>query len=212
MVSRVRFLLGQLGVKPEARQALARLLDAPDLEAALLGGSPERDRGQDGERQPRDGQDPQRWRRLDQRTWRTGAVAKPQPWQAAARALGSVTAWRSFQAGPQPQWLWLQWAPMASTAGAAEALAAVEDPAFSVRNLRAKIETVERRTLQPPPAVSGADRVTATEEHTTGPDLVLTLRCIAGRHLVLLCASGEGSDWSALVTLAELQLRRLSMM
>ena len=193
MTSRVRFVLGQLGAKPGAGQALARLLDAEDLDGNTL----------------LEMAQPQRWRRLDQRTWRTGAVAEPQAWQAAARAVGSVTAWRSLGAGPEPQWLWLQWSPLASADGAGQALVAAEDAAFQLGNLGARVETVELRAPQPPPVVAGADRVTATQEHTTGPDPVLTLRCVAGRHLVLLCASGAGWDWPALVALAELQLRRL---
>ncbi len=192
MVSPLRFVLGQLGAKPGARESLARLLDAPDLDAHALTGA-----------------DSQRWRRLDQRTWRTGGVAHPQPWQAAARAAGSVTAWRSLQAGPRPQWLWLQWSPLASAAGAAEALTAAADPALALRNVHAEVESTELRVLQPAPVVAGADRVSATQEHTTGPDPVRTLRCTAGRHLVLLCASGGGWDWPAVAALAEEQLRRL---
>ena len=193
MASRIRFALGQLGSKPGAGQALDRLLDAPDLESFAARGTSE----------------PQRWSRLDQRTWRTGAVADPRPWQTAARAAGSVTAWRSLQAGPAPRWLWLQWSPMASPAGAVEALAAAGETASGVRNLRARVRSGERRDVQPPPAVAGADQVCATDEETTGPDPVLTLRCVTGRHLVLLCASGQGWHWPALVALAELQLRRL---
>lgn len=192
MASRLRFALSQLGVKPDARQSLARLLDAPDLEFLAPPGVA----------------DPQRWRRLDQRTWRTGAVASPLPWQAAARAAGSVTAWRSLEAGPRPQSLWLQWSPMASTAGAAEALAAAANPASGIKNTDAKVESRGLLAVAAP-AVSHADRVTATEERTTGPDPVRTLRCLAGRHLVVFSASGGGWDWSALTTLAELQLRRL---
>lgn len=192
MASRLRFVLGQLGIKPAAHQSLARLLDAADLEANGPSGVA----------------DPQRWRRLDQRTWRTGAVADPQPWQAAARAAGSVTAWRSLQAGPRPQSLWVQWSPMASAAGAVEALAAAANPASGIRNTGATVESVELLSV-PPPAISQADRVTATEERTTGPDPVRMLRCVAGRHLVLLCASGGEWDWSTLATLAQLQLSRL---
>lgn len=194
MASFVRFALSQLGVKPEAKQSLTRLLDAPDLEANApieVAASP------------------QRWRRSDQRTWRTGAVPNPQPWQAAARAVGSVTAWRSLRGGPKPQWLWLQWTPLASTADAHAALAAVGDPAFGLRNLRAKVESTGKTIIDPAPAINGADRVTAIQEHNSGPGPVFTLHCAAGRHLLVLCASGEGWTLPALVTLAELQLSQL---
>ena len=188
MASRTRFVLAQLVTTPAARDGLARLLDGPDLEDAAA--------------------DPQQWRRLDQRTWRTGAVADAQPWQVAARAAGSVTAWRSLAAG-RHRWLWLQWSPMATPADARAALAAADDPALELNNPRARVEREGRQALEPAPQVAGADRVTAIEEHTTGPDPVRTLRVTAGRHVVLLCASGQGWSWPALVALAELQLPRL---
>ena len=190
MASRLRFARAQL--LPGSRAALAALatlLDADDLSDAVVPG--------------------RQWQRLDQRTWRTGAVADPRPWQSAARAAGSVTAWRSLADVRQASWLWVQWSPLATPAGAAEALAAADDPALALRNRRATVESVRRRGLAPPPVVDGADGVTATEEQTTGPDPVRTLRCTAGRHLVLLCASGAGWTRPALVTLAERQLSRL---
>lgn len=193
MVSRFRFVLGQLGAKPGARQALSLLLDAADLEAAAAAGSAP----------------PQRWRRVDQRSWRTGEVPSPEPWQAAARAARSITAWRSLQAGPRPQWLWVQWSPMACADDASSALTAAEDIASNLPNRGAAVDIVSQQRVSRPPAVAGADQLSATEQQTTGAHPVLLLRCTAGRHLVLLCASGDGWTWPSLAALAQLQLQRL---
>jgi hypothetical protein len=178
MSSRLRWVLAQLGTGPAGRSARRRLLDA----AALPGSG---------------------WRRMDQRTWRTGAVANPDPWQSAARAAGSVTAWRSFK--NDQQWLWIQTTPLADAADAAAALATAGNPAASLRNLRARVHTVDRREPELP-VVLGADIVSATEETTSGPDSVYTLRCAAGASILVLCASGSGWNWERVTQLAERQL------
>lgn len=193
MASRLRFVLAQLGWQPGAKVGLSRLLDASDLVA----------------NEPISASGFGLWRRLDQRAWRTGAVASPRPWQVAARAAGSLTVWRSLVCRPRGPWLWVQWIPLVDATDAAQALVAAQDPTMGLRNLRADVETLARRDLQSPPVVVGADLVSATEEDTTDPGTVLTLRCTAGRHLVVLCAAGAGWDWPALVSLAELQLPRL---
>jgi hypothetical protein len=149
----------------------------------------------------------ERWRRLDQRAWRTGLVPAPAPWQAAARAAGAVTVGRSF--ATTHRWLWLQWSPLVSAADARAGLAAVNDPAAAVSNPRAEVELVRRRVIEPAPAVAGAEVVTAREDDTTGPEPVHTLSCAAGRHLLVLSASGDGWQWPDVVALAELQLSRL---
>lgn len=193
MTSRLRFALAQLGFKPESRESPGA--------AARCSRSREQRRDRAGR--------PSAMGAAGPADVADRCSGHPLPWQAAARAAGSVTAWRSLAALPQPQGLWLQWSPMASAVDADEALTAAEDPALGLRNLRANVERLERRVLQPPPAVKGADRVTATEDQTTGPDPVYTLRCTAGRHLVLLCASGVAWNWSALAQVAELQLARM---
>ena len=181
MASRFRFVLAQFGVKRGATAQLQQLLDADDL--------------------PGTG-----WRRRDQRSWRTGAVAEPQPWQATASAAGLVTVWRSFSAGPRG--LWLQWAPLLTPADAELAMAHATQLGTGLRNLRGKVQLTARRDLDPAPGVAGARLVSATEEDTTGSP-VLTLRCVAGAALLVLCASGPGWSWPDVVSVAELQLARL---
>jgi hypothetical protein len=144
---------------------------------------------------------------MDERTWRTGVVADPAPWQAAARAGGSVTAWRSFT--DAERYLWIQCAPLASATDAAAALAAASSPSAGLRNNQAQVGVISRRDVDPLPVVRGASQVTATEETTTGPGLVHTLRCTTGLHVVVLCASGPGWDWPAVAALADAQLNRL---
>jgi hypothetical protein len=182
MSSRLRWVLSQASTGSAGRAALQRLLDPEAL--------------------PGTG-----WRRLDQRTWRTGAVADPEPWQSAARAAGSVTAWCSFNGGKQ--WLWIQTTPLADAADAAAALATAGNPTASLRNLHARVQTVARREPEPP-VVVGADLVSATEQTTTGPEPVYTLRCTAGACIIVLCASGSGWTWEQVTGLAEQQLRLLN--
>jgi hypothetical protein len=182
MASRFRFVLAQFGVKRGAAAQLQQLLDADDL--------------------PGTG-----WRRRDQRSWRTGAVAEPQPWQATASAAGLVTVWRSFSAGPR--WLWLQYAPLITSADADQAMTHAAQPEAGLRNLRAKVQATARRDLDPPPAVNGARLVSATEDDTTGSSPVLTLRCVAGVFVLVICASGPGWSWPEVVAVAERQLTRL---
>jgi hypothetical protein len=147
------------------------------------------------------------WQQEDQRSWRTGAVAAAERWQQAARATGSVTVRRSFADGAR--WLWVQCTPLACPVDGTEALLAASSSGARTPDPRADVRVVGRADLVPPPVVSGAERVTATQETTTGPGIVLTLRCLAGAHLVVLGASGAGWTWPALVAVAERQLGRL---
>jgi transposase len=189
VASRLRFVLAQLLPKPQAREQLALLLDA-DVVASVV-------QSTDGER----------WRLLDQRSWRTGVVAEPAPWQTAARAANLVTVWRSFVCGHR--WLWVQWSPLTSDTDARAGLATASATTAGLANLRAEIVVVSSRDLDPPPVVAGADQVTAREDATTGPGPVRTLRCASGKHLLVLSASGDGWSWPEVVSLAEAQIAAL---
>lgn len=189
MASRLSFGFAQLLPKPGARQQLALLLDADQLAGVV--------QSADGER----------WRRLDQRSWRTGVVAEPAPWQAAARAANLVTVWCSFACGDR--WLWLQWSPLISAADARLGLAAASDVKAGLPNLRAQVALVSSCDVEPPPVVVGADQVTAREDVTTGPGPVRTLGCTSGKNLLLLCASGDGWSWPEVASLAEAQIAAL---
>ena len=100
-------------------------------------------------------------------------------------------------------------APLLTPADAELAMTHVAQPGTGLPNLRAKIQATARRDLDPAPSVTGARLVTATEEDTTGSSPVLTLRCVAGAVLLVLCASGPGWSWPEVVSVAERQLARL---
>lgn len=86
-------------------------------------------------------------------------------------------------------------------------------PARMLRNLRADVELVGEREIEPPP-VPEASRVWASEQATTGPrgeGVALYLAAQVGRGLIVLCASGgTGSwEWPGLGGLASAQARRV---
>lgn len=73
------------------------------------------------------------WDLADAGSWRTGIAGDAQPaWQAAAHAAGSVTVWRTYTS-EDGHALEVQIVQLASPADAADALAAVSDPARRLR-------------------------------------------------------------------------------
>lgn len=182
----MRFALGQLGPRRGSRAALQRLLSVGDLPGAG-------------------------WKVIDQRTWRTG-VGGRSAWQASARAVGSITAWRSFEQANASRYLWVQVTPLASPSDAAEALAALEDK--SMANLRFRGAPGERRTVS---LSLRSGQATGVEQDTSlpsGPSTTLMLPVIDGATLVLVCASATGADpwhWPDVVALAEAQSARLAV-
>lgn len=181
MSQRLRFMLAQLGSKPGGRELLARLLSADDLP----GGG---------------------WRRVGQRTWRTGASAST-PWGDRAREAGSVTAWRSFRdhAG---RGVWVQVIPLASASDALGALGEVG--ALALHNPLTTI--VDESDIDMGP-FAGASAVWAHEFHSTGPGSGGATRILAGaveENVVVVTAIGQSWDWPSVSDLATLQAQRLS--
>lgn len=162
MPSRLRFLFSQLGRKPGASEVLQQLLSVEDL-------------------------DSDRWRRLDERTWRTGSQAGDQAWARRAAATGSITGWRSFKAAGRG--LWIQISPMASSDDARAALG--QAPGLLLKNLRSTVTITESVDAEAP-AIPGASDAWAHEQRTTGRDgsgTSLLLAFVRGNSLV---AAGVG--------------------
>jgi hypothetical protein len=185
MMQRFRFVRAQIGPKPGGAAILARLLSGDDLP-----GGP--------------------WRRIDQRTWRTG-VTSSTPWGDRARAAGSVTAWRSFRDQARGRWLWLQVMPLASAQDARTAVDAVGD--MQIRNLpaRARLVTENDAGVEP---FAGASKVWSREYHADGPDgpgTTLMLAGAVGDYVMVVSASGRPAwDWPSVSDLAAAQARRLT--
>lgn len=184
MSHRLRFVMAQLGRKPGGRDLLARLLSADDLPDGM-------------------------WRRVDQRTWRTGVSATP--WGDRARETGSVTAWRSFRDLAGRRWLWLQVMPLASAQDARTALDEAGD--LQLRNLRATVRVVDESDVDIEP-FAGASMVWAHEYRTVGPGgpgATLMLAGAVDSFVVIVCASGQPAwDWPSVSDLAAMQARRLA--
>src|SRR5258707_10137309 len=117
VLKRLSFAAARLMPKPGARQVLARVVTVGDLAGG--GGSV-----------------------IDERTWRSGVSVPATEWGKRARAAGSVTAWRSFEAVAARQWCWVQVMPLVSQPDALSALEGIGDRLL--RNLRAAV------TLLPP--------------------------------------------------------------
>lgn len=180
---RARWVAAGLGRKPGKDLSLALL----PSEAELPGGS---------------------WRRIDERTWRTGEADRGAEWAARARKLGSVTAWRSFEC--EERWLWVQASPLAS--GDDAALALHDLPSRFLRNLAAEVTVVESRDV-PPPDLVGVSLAWAHEQFTTGPRGESAVRYLAlriGRVVGVACASGEPTvdHWSLLGSVGALVVDR----
>lgn len=184
MSSRLRFVLSQLGRKPQGAETLRSLIEVFDLPGAG-------------------------WEVVDQRTWRTGRQQPNEPWAKRAAASGSVTAWRSFRAADR--WLWTQLVPLASASDSQTALRTL--PAGSLKNRQATV-VVESESEVPGIAVAGADVTWAYQQHTSGhrsAGTTLLLAWTTGPHLVVSSASGQPAwNWDELTTLAARQRARLT--
>jgi hypothetical protein len=186
VLRRLGFVAAQLASRPGARQALARVLSAGDL--------------------PGDG-----WSVIDERTWRTGIAGPATGWGRRARAAGSVTAWRSFQAASAQRWCWDQVVPLVS---AADALSALDEAADrGIGNPRASV-TVTRGHDAGIGAFPGAGNVRAREQHTTGPGgdgVAMMLAAACGTYLIVVSGSGSPQwTWEEMISVARRQAALLT--
>ncbi len=186
VLKRLSFVAGQLAPKPGARQVLARVLTIDDLP----GGG---------------------WSVIDERTWRTGVSGPATEWGKRARAAGSVTAWRSFEAVAARQWCWVQVVPLEFELDALSALEGVGDRAL--RNLRSKVTVLRERDVDIE-AFPAAGRVWAHEQHTSGPGgegVTKMLAAACGAYLIVVSASGSAAwAWDSVVSIARRQAELLA--
>jgi hypothetical protein len=186
-LKRLGFVVAQLAPKPGARQAMACVVTADDLPGG-------------------------RWTVRDERTWRTGVSGPATEWGKRARAVGSVTAWRSFHDDSAQRWCWVQVAPLASEQDALSALDGVFDR--GLRNLRARVTLLREHDVDIEP-FPGASRVWAHEQHTSGPTgegVAKMLVAAAGACLIVVSASGfPGWEWDSVVVVARRQAALLSV-
>ena len=185
VLRRLGFVVAQLAPKPGARRALARVVSEYDL--------------------PGSG-----WRVIDERTWRTGVCGRATDWGRRARAIGSVTAWRSFDLEAQ-RWCWVQVVPLASEPDALAAVEGVGDRTLG--NLRSEVTVISEQDVEIS-LFPGAGSVWAREQHTSGPTgagVAKTLAAATGLHLIVVCASGSPEwEWDAVTGLARRQAALLA--
>jgi hypothetical protein len=184
-----RWLYAKLGQKVEpTRRSLAMLPAASDL--------------------PGDG-----WTLLDEATWRTGRLGKATEWGIRARALGSVTAIRSFEQKTESRrGLWAEVMPLASEDDAAEALNDL--PNRFVRNPRSKVTfTTEHQASGV--MVPGTASTWAYERNGTSAAGDSAERIVAGtvgriQFVVDVSGLGEAWPWDEVVSIAGDLVHRIS--
>ena len=181
--SHLRLVLHQLGPKPGSKQNLQMLVTEAEI--------------------PGEG-----WTVIDQRTWRTGVTTPSAAWVARARAVGSITGWRSFQS--RNRYLWVQMVPTDSAEDAVEVLHAL--PGRGLRNRRAQVRVEAEREVTPP-AIEGADHTWAQEQDTAGHPLAGVTRMLAwtiGNRIFCMAASGQPDwAWDELAVIATRQNSRI---
>ena len=183
------FTRAQWGSKPGSRSVLRRCITRVDLPGS-------------------------RWRRVDQRTYRTGYAHDDDAWAVNARAVSSVSAWRAYVNRRMRMYLQVQLVPLASVDDAPAALEAAR--AGELNNFRNRVTTLSTTEAEiGQDAVVGATNVTATEREIGGRDetsLVRTLYFNVGRYVVILVATDIYGGWTwdnvigcALAQVAKLQ-------
>ena len=165
------------GTSPERHDALARLLNASDL--------------------PGSG-----WRRMSEKTWRTGSKGEQTEWSQRAGEAGSLTAFRSLQNRNVRQWVWSQMTPL-----------------VSVTDAHAELERLRERGVRSHGAVrvhdekdiavdlfAGATRIWAHEQNTmglTGQGSNKLLAVVVASSVLVVCSSGSPIvTWNSMSGLA----------
>lgn len=182
------FARAQWGYKPGAREVRRRAMTKLDLPGRF-------------------------WRRVDQRTYRTGYAHEDATWAVNARSVASVSAWSAFVNRRNRMYLQVQLVPLASVDDAPEALeAALAGELNNFRNRAATLSTDEVELGQD--AVVGATNLTATEREIKAggeSSQVYTLYFNVGRYVVIMVATDifGGWTWNSVVGCATAQVARL---
>ena len=152
------------------------------------------------------------WKRVDERSWRTGRTGTPSEWGLRARELKSITAWRSFEQKAASKWLWTEVVPLSSADDAGLALRDV--PIGFLKNLRAEVTLTDEHTVDGV-TVPGSQATWAYEQETSGPRGLGMARYLGGTVgpiLFLVAGSGlaEAWTWDDLVSVAETLVLKIS--
>jgi hypothetical protein len=181
---RLRLAINQIGVKPSRHLPEPRgmLITLEDL--------------------------PSGWKVLDERRWRTGLGVEP--WARRVRDQGGLTAWKSFVASSNDQWLWVQATPLANDEDA-DAVRA-EFWGRTMKNLAAHVRVTA--TQDGPSLTLPATTVKTVEQLTMGPAGPGAARYVVwshGRVVSALGASGlaQAWPWESLGALARKQNQRI---
>ena len=86
IMKKTKFVKAQLGRKPKREESFAILIDKDQLAG-------------------------DHWRKIDERSWRTGVSESESAEIARAKEFGSITAWRSFEQPSLKRWLWVEVIP-----------------------------------------------------------------------------------------------------
>jgi hypothetical protein len=182
---RLRFLTALFGSNPDKRNVLARLLNPGDL--------------------PGSG-----WKAMSQRTWPTGDKGPATEWGERARALGGLTAWRSFQNRSVRQWLWLQVAPLATVSDANAEFDLIKERGLRNQGARVKVESERDIPVEP---FAGASKIWAHEQRISGlagAGVNKLLVAVVGSNVIVVCSSGAPVvNWQAMSGLAAKQSQRV---
>ena len=165
VVERLAGIANLFGSSPEKRDALARLLTPADL--------------------PGSG-----WRKMSEKTWRTGAKGEQTDWAARAADAGSLTAFRSLQNRGVRQWVWSQMTPLVSVADAHAEFARIRER--GVRNSGAVRVREEKEVAVD--LFAGATRIWAHEQSTVGmigPGSNKLIAAVVASTVIVVCSSGS---------------------
>lgn len=179
---RLRWAIAQLGRKPGAREALARLLNVAQMPG---------------------------WVVTDQRTWRTGTAHATEVTQRAKQA-GSITAWRSLRDPASARWVWLQVVPLANPTDAGLMLPEVKDRLLANRG--ANVTLMDERDVELPPFPGAAAVFAHEQHTTgpSGIGVTRYLAGAVGADIVVVAGSGSPEwNWASVVELATRQAERL---
>jgi hypothetical protein len=177
VLERLSSIADLFGSSPERREALARLLTPFDL--------------------PGSG-----WRKMSEKTWRTGAKGEKTEWALRAGEAGSLTAFRSLQNRGVRQWMWSQMTPLVSVTDAHAELERIKDRGVSNRGaVRVRSEHDVAVDL-----FSGATRIWAHEQNTVGlagPGSNKLLAAVVATSVIVVCTSGAPViNWNTMAGLA----------
>jgi hypothetical protein len=177
VVERLSALANLFGSSPEKRDALARLLTTSDL--------------------PGSG-----WRRISEKTWRTGSKGERTEWAERAGAAGSLTAFRSMQNRGVRQWVWSQMTPLVSITDAHAEFERIKERGVSTgASVRVHGEQDVAVDL-----FSGSTRIWAHEQTVTGlfgQGSNKLIAAVVASSVIVICSSGAPViTWNTMAGLA----------